>query len=182
MQAIPSRFKQTAWRHVLITKVHFRLPKKWQPVLSYKELTDLPPDVCAATVMQRVIDVRQQKLPDPTKTPNAGSFFKNPTVTTQQAQALKARYPELPQYPQKNNNVKLAAGWLIEQAGLKAVAYGGAAVHQRQALVLVNLGNAQGRELKQLAQHIMKVVYETYGIQLEPEVRLINSEGLIRSL
>lgn len=174
-----SRFKQPEWRHIIITAVHFRIPKNWQPVLSYKELMDLPENVSATQLMERIIAVRTEKLPDPSDIPNAGSFFKNPTVPEEFARTLKAKYPELPQYPQANGQVKLAAAWLIEQAGLKQVAYGDAAVHQRQALVLINLGSAKGEELKRLAQHIIRVVFETYGVQLEPEVRLISAEGLM---
>lgn len=177
-----SKFKRAEWRHILITEVHFRIPKSWQPTLNYKELTDLPCDVSAAKLMERIIAVRTLKLPDPHEIPNAGSFFKNPIVTRDVALALKAKYPDLPHYRQDSGEVKLAAGWLIEQAGLKQVAYGDAAVHKQQALVLVNLGRAKGHELKLLAQHIMRIVFEIYGVQLEPEVRLIGAQGLITHL
>ncbi len=177
-----SKFKRSEWRHIFITSVHFRLSKVWQAVLNYKELSNLPTQVSAYDLMQRVIDVRQQKLPDPQELANAGSFFKNPIVSQQQAQELTALYTHLPVYPQADGRVKIAAGWLIEQAGLKGVQCGGAAVHKNQALVLVNQGGATGKDVQTLAQTIQQTVFERYGVKLEPEVRLINTHGLVECL
>lgn len=177
-----SKFKRPEWRHILITSVHFSFPKAWQPVLSYKELSDLPATVSAGELMQRVIEVRQMKLPDPTKLANAGSFFKNPTLSKQQADKLRQAHLHLPFYPQPNGQVKIAAGWLIEQAGLKGFQLGGAGVHTNQALVLVNNGNATGEDVQALAKTIQTTVYERYGVMLEPEVRLIKAHGLAEAL
>lgn len=177
-----SKFKQPEWRHILITSVHFSFPKAWQPVLNYKELSDLPSTVSGQELMQRIIEVRQMKLPDPDKLANAGSFFKNPTVSQQQADQLSRLHPNLPMYPQADGQVKIAAGWLIEQAGLKGLQQGGAAVHKNQALVLVNHGKATGAEVQQLAATIQHTVYKHYGISLEPEVRLIKANGLAERL
>jgi len=177
-----SKFKRPEWRHILITAVYFNFPKAWQPVLNYKELSDLPSTVSAMELMQRIIEVRQMKLPDPKKLANAGSFFKNPTISIQQAEQLSYLHPKLPMYSQSDGRVKVAAGWLIEQAGLKGFQLGGAAVHKNQALVLVNHGSATGEDVQQLAKTIQNAVYERYGVALEPEVRLIKAHGLTETL
>lgn len=177
-----SKFKRPEWRHILITSVHFKFSKSWQPILSYKELSDLPTSVSAQELMQRVIEVRQMKLPDPKKLANAGSFFKNPTVSKQQAEQLSRTHVHLPMYPQPDGQVKIAAGWLIEHAGFKGFQHGGAAVHKNQALVLVNHGNATGKDVQTLAKTILTTVYERYGVILEPEVRLIKAHGLAEAL
>src|SRR5690554_2395117 len=177
-----SKFKRPEWRHILITAVHFSFPKAWQPVLNYKELSDLPGQVTALQIMQRVIEVRQKKLPDPEKLANAGSFFKNPSVGKSQAQQLSGLHPNLPMYPQAGGEIKLAAGWLIEQAGLKGFQCGGAAVHENQALVLVNKGGATGADVQELAKHIQDTIFKTYQVKLEPEVLLITAHGLAESL
>lgn len=177
-----SVFKQKQWQHLFITSVHFYFPKKWQAVLNYKELQSLPADCSAAEVMQRVVEVRQAKLPDPKQLANAGSFFKNPTVSATQAQRLLQHYPELPCYPQADGQVKLAAAWLIEQAGLKGAQQGEAAVHRQQALVLVNKGQASGKDVHQLAKQIQTTVFTRYQVMLEPEVRLMTRQGLMEQL
>lgn len=123
-------------------------------------------------VAQAVINIRRSKLPDPAVLGNSGSFFKNPVVPTHQADQLVARFPNLVHYPAKEGT-KLAAGWLIEQAGWKGYRRGDAGVHAKQALVLVNHGQATGPELWQLAQDIMQSVFEKFGVQLEPEVNIL---------
>lgn len=177
-----SRFKTEAHVQRFITRVHFRVPKQYQPVLSYGELQQLHKPVDAATVLAKIIEVRTHKLPDPTVLPNAGSFFKNPTVETSIAHTLKAKFPNLPMFPVNEQQVKLAAGWLIDQAGLKALRVGDAAVHQRQALVLVNLGQATGEQVVALARQIQQRVYQHYGVHLVPEARLIGEHGLLESI
>lgn len=123
-------------------------------------------------VAQAVINIRQSKLPDPAVLGNSGSFFKNPVIPTEQAERLVAEYPQLVRYP-AGQGTKLAAGWLIEQAGWKGYRRGDAGVHAKQALVLVNHGQATGPELWQLAQDIMQSVQEKFGVQLEPEVNIL---------
>ena len=119
-----------------------------------------------------VIAIRKSKLPDPSQIGNSGSFFKNPIVTKEKAQELLHMYPDMPSYPAEGGK-KLAAGWIIEKSGWKGYRKKDVGVHKNQALVLVNYGNATGREIHALAQKIMEDVYARYGIQLEPEVNLI---------
>ena len=119
-----------------------------------------------------VIAIRKSKLPDPSQIGNSGSFFKNPIVTKEKAQELLQMYPDMPSYPAEGGK-KLAAGGIIEKSGWKGYRKKDVGVHKNQALVLVNYGNATGREIHALAQKIMEDVYARYGIQLEPEVNLI---------
>jgi UDP-N-acetylmuramate dehydrogenase len=119
-----------------------------------------------------VVAIRQSKLPDPNEIGNSGSFFKNPVVSTEKAEELKGRYPNMPSYPAEGGT-KLAAGWIIDQCGWKGYRKKDAGVHKHQALVLVNYGQATGEEIHSLATSIMEDVYKRFGIQLEPEVNLI---------
>ena len=161
-----------------IVAVGLRLSKTWQPLLTYGDLRSLDPlTVTPLQVFEAVCRMRRSKLPDPNVTGNAGSFFKNPIVSAQQAAELKARYPQIPQYPQESGEVKLAAGWLIDQCGLKGLQVGGAAVHQQQALVLINIDNASGQDVVNLAHQVRLQVAEKFGILLEPEVRFITARG-----
>jgi UDP-N-acetylmuramate dehydrogenase len=123
-------------------------------------------------VSDAVIQIRQSKLPDPKEIGNAGSFFKNPTIPSSQFEQLKAHYPTLPGYP-SSEGVKVAAGWLIEQAGWKGKRIGEVGVHAKQALVLVNYGDGSGEEIKSLSQQIQASVMEKFGIQLQAEVNFI---------
>jgi UDP-N-acetylmuramate dehydrogenase len=119
-----------------------------------------------------VVAIRQSKLPDPNEIGNSGSFFKNPVVSTEKAEELKGRYPNMPSYPAEGGT-KLAAGWIIDHCGWKGYRKKDAGVHKHQALVLVNYGQATGEEIHSLATSIMEDVYKRFGIQLEPEVNLI---------
>ena len=123
-------------------------------------------------VSDAVIQIRQSKLPDPKEIGNAGSFFKNPTIPNSQYEQLKAQYPTLPGYP-SSEGVKVAAGWLIEQAGWKGKRIGEVGVHAKQALVLVNYGEGTGEEIKSLSEQIQASVMEKFGIQLQAEVNFI---------
>lgn len=122
-------------------------------------------------VSQAVINIRQSKLPDPKELGNSGSFFKNPVVPTSKYEELKANHPNIPGYP-AGENTKLAAGWLIEQCGWKGKVVGNTGSHAKQALVLVNYGNATGVEIFGLSERIMQSVYDTFGVQLEREVNV----------
>jgi UDP-N-acetylmuramate dehydrogenase len=158
----------------LILRVRFALPKPWKAVLGYADLqrqvhesgvTDPAP----RQVYDWVCAVRSGKLPDPRVIGNAGSFFKNPTVTPEQCQDIIAREPNIVHYPMPDGSVKLAAGWLIDACGWKGKSVGNAGVYEKQALVLVNRGGATGGEVVTLARAIQTSVYERFGIRLEPE-------------
>lgn len=162
----------------LITQVRFSLPKPWKAVLGYLDLerkmaeTDNPaPD--ARQIYDWVVAIRRAKLPDPAVIGNAGSFFKNPTVTPEQCADIIARDPKVVHYPMPDGSIKLAAGWLIDACGWKGKSVGNAAVYEKQALVLVNRGGrgnpCTGGEVMTLAKAIQTSVYERFGIRLEPE-------------
>jgi UDP-N-acetylmuramate dehydrogenase len=124
-------------------------------------------------VSEAVCNIRRSKLPDPAETGNAGSFFKNPTVSAEKAEMLRAAYPGLVSYYLKDGNVKLAAGWLIEQCRWKGFRRGDAGVHPRQALCIVNYGNASGVEIVNLAEEIQQSVLERFDVLLDIEVNII---------
>ena len=171
-----SRFKEDGGGRFIITAVVFRLRRQPRFVLDYpgvRAAVQALGGVSLETVRQAIIDIRQHKLPDPALIGNAGSFFKNPVVEREMLENLRSRYPDLPHYPQADGRFKLAAGWLIERCGWKGRRWGRAAVHDRQALVLVNGGGATGREILELSEQIRQSVAETFGVCLEREVRVV---------
>lgn len=124
-------------------------------------------------ISNAVIFIRRDKLPDPEKIGNSGSFFKNPVIPVEDFEKLELQYPEIPHYPVSDSHVKVPAGWLIEQCGFKGRRFGDAGIHAKQALVLVNYGNATGKEIWKLAQAIRETVHEKFGISIEPEVNIL---------
>ena len=164
----------------LITRVRLRLPKPWKPVLGYADLekkrvqTQISPP-SAQQIFGWICEIRRAKLPDPAVIGNAGSFFKNPSVTAEQCADIIARDPRIVHYRLDDGSVKLAAGWLIDACGWKGKSVGQAGVYEKQALVLVNRGGSQaaagatGGEVMLLAKAIQTSVYERFGIRLEPE-------------
>jgi len=169
-----SIFKHELSERAVILEVTFALPKRWQPNLRYAELaTELEARAIsqptAKDISEAVIAIRSRKLPDPTKIGNAGSFFKNPAVSRERYEQLLIEHPQLVSYPQTDGSVKLAAGWLIDQCGWKGKSLGPAGVHDKQALVLVNLGEATGSQLMKLASRIQEDVKERFDVVLEPE-------------
>ena len=177
-----SLFKHALHDQVIITAVGLRIPKQWQPVVEYGPLKALGTKATAEQIFMTVCELRQSKLPDPNLLGNAGSFFKNPVVSATQAAALKQLHPAIPCFAAGEGQNKLAAGWLIDNAGLKGFSLGHAGVHRDQALVLVNLGNASAAEILQLAKHVASTVKQQFSVQLEPEVRFIGKFGEINSL
>jgi UDP-N-acetylmuramate dehydrogenase len=164
----------------LILRVRFALPKVWKPVLGYADIEKkMAEHNCTAPTARQLFDwvceVRRAKLPDPQVLGNAGSFFKNPTVSPEQCADIIARDPKVVHYHLDDGSVKLAAGWLIDSCGWKGKSMGQAAVYEKQALVLVNRGTgvdgagATGGEVMTLAKAIQTSVYERFGILLEPE-------------
>ena len=124
-------------------------------------------------VSNAVIAIRQSKLPDPKVVGNAGSFFKNPEVSKEKHESLKLQFEQIVSYPLANGNFKLAAGWLIEQCGLKGYEKNGAAVHSKQALVLINKDNCTGKDVFELSSYVLQKVFDKFGVTLEREVNII---------
>jgi UDP-N-acetylmuramate dehydrogenase len=158
----------------LVTAVRFRLPRPWQPVTRYADVArELEVRGIAAPtaldISDAVIAIRRRKLPDPAEIGNAGSFFKNPVVAADACARLRAVHPAMPHYPQPDGREKLAAGWLIEQAGWKGRDLGPVGCYERQALVLVNRGGATGADVRRIADAIMADVEAAFGVRLEPE-------------
>jgi UDP-N-acetylmuramate dehydrogenase len=169
-----SVFKHLLAGKTLITRVRFRLPRPWTPVLGYLDLQrrvhetgNHTPD--PKTIFDWVCAIRAAKLPDPRLIGNAGSFFKNPVVSAEQCRDIIGRDPSVVHYPLPDGSAKLAAGWLIDACGWKGKSIGQAGVYERQALVLVNRGGAIGAEVLTLARAIQESVYGRFGIRLEPE-------------
>ena len=175
-----SLFKREPGRRVILS-IDLRLRKRPQLQLEYGPIrTELErrgiSEPTPLDVSDAVIAIRQSKLPDPAVLSNAGSFFKNPVIGAEQAAGLKRQFPEMVQYPLADGQVKLAAGWLIEQAGWKGKAVGDAAVHQQQALVLVNQGEASGADVLALAAQIREDIAGRYGVTLEIEPVVIGAD------
>ncbi len=170
-----SFFKQQPPGQWLILRVRFSLPRQWTPVLTYPDLqrhsmlAAVGDQVSARQIFDAVCQIRQAKLPDPAVLGNAGSFFKNPVVNAQAYWAIKTQWPGLVAYPQPDDHYKLAAGWLIDQAGWKGRRLGPVGVHQHQALVLVNYGGASARDIHALSQAIKVDVQQRFGVLLEQE-------------
>lgn len=175
-----SLFKSLQPHRFIIWSVNFRLNKpNYKPHLEYgaikDELTKLGisrPSI--HDVRQVVCSIRQSKLPDPKIIPNGGSFFKNPVVNRLLFQELKAKFQDIVAFPLENGNYKLAAGWLISHLGWKGRKFRQAGVYEKQALVLVNHGNATGEEIFELSEQILQNVKQTFGIELEREIRVIS--------
>lgn len=172
-----SIFKKELKDQFIILRVTYRLLKK--PIFhttygALKEELDRMgvKDLSIAAISQAVINIRTSKLPDPARIGNAGSFFKNPTVPESKYLSLQSKFPGIVGYKNLNGSVKLAAGWLIEQAGWKGYRKGDAGCHEKQALVLVNHGNASGKEIYSLSEKIRTSVKNKFGVDLEREVNV----------
>ncbi len=175
-------YRDSAFKHEaqprLIVSVTLALPRQWTPVVGYTDVeTELRdrniPQPQPRDVFDAVVSIRRRKLPDPARVGNAGSFFKNPVITRAQRAALIERHPSLVSYDIGGGRYKLAAGWLIDACGLKGTVRGRAAVYDKQALVLVNLGGATGAEILALAREVQEAVLARFKIELEPEPRIL---------
>ena len=173
-----SVFKNRYKDQFAILSVTFQLRKRPIYHVSYGAITEElekmgVKELSIKAVSQAVINIRTSKLPDPQKIANAGSFFKNPEITTEKYEALKLQFPTIVAYPLAKGTVKLAAGWMVEQCGWKGYRKGDAGCHAKQALVLVNYGNATGKEIYNLSEEILQSVNEKFGVLLEREVNII---------
>ena len=173
-----SRFKHEWKNRFLITMVVYKFSNVFQPRLDYGNIrSELERrgivEPTAKQLRQVIIDIRNAKLPDPKVQGNAGSFFMNPVVSRQKYEELAALYPQMPHYTVDTNHEKIPAGWMIEQCGWKGKSLGRAGVHDKQALVLVNLGGATGQEIVDLCETIRKDVSDKFGIDIHPEVNVI---------
>lgn len=174
-----SIFKKEVKGKYIITSVKFRLTKKKHALHTFygaieDELKAM--DIVMPTIKDisnAVISIRNRKLPDPKEIGNSGSFFKNPVISKKTFDKFQGKHPKAPFYELNNKEYKIPAGWLIEQCGFKGKRFGDAGVHEKQALVLVNYGNAKGAEILELAEKIQETVERTFGIRLIPEVNII---------
>lgn len=173
-----SIFKSRYTSEFAILSVTFQLKKKPVFHTSYGAITEElermgVKELSIKTISNAVINIRRSKLPDPNVIPNAGSFFKNPEVPTEKYEELRSRFPDLIAYPLAKGTVKLAAAWMIEQCGWKGYRKGDAGCHAKQALVLVNYGNAKGEEIYKLSEEILQSVNKKFGVLLEREVNIL---------
>jgi len=179
-----SVFKHKFRGQYFIVSVSLKLAKLSAPDVRYRFRTEYGDlrrtleemkvqDLSLRAVSDAVCRIRRSKLPDPKELGNAGSFFKNPSISQGEFQMLASRYPQMPYYQQKNGMVKIPAGWLMEQCGWKGKAVGRVGSHKNQALVLVNYGGATGKEILELSQAVSRSIKEKFGIELSPEVNII---------
>lgn len=171
-----SIFKSAEMKDIFVTHVCFRLSKCEHYTLDYGSIRqDLEnqPGITLDAVRRVIIDIRKSKLPDPEVMGNAGSFFMNPIVAREQFEVLQKQYPRMPFYELADGTVKIPAGWMIEQCGWKGKALGAAAVHDKQALVLVNCGGATGQDIIALSDAVRASVFGKFGIDIHPEVNFV---------
>lgn len=174
-----SIFKNEVKDQYIITSVVFKLTKhnhkintSYGDILAELEKKNIT-SPSLKDVSNAVIAIRQSKLPDPKELGNSGSFFKNPILLKTDFENIHQKFPEMKYYEVSETEVKVPAGWLIEQAGFKGKRFGDAGIHKNQALVLVNYGNATGQEILAVSKNIQDTVFKTYGIQIEAEVNVI---------
>lgn len=172
-----SIFKNELKNKFIITSVTYKLNKFDSPNLSYAELNNyiidnnLIPNT--QNIFESVVKIRQKKLPIPSVIGNSGSFFKNPIISSDKFEEMLLQFPELKGYPQENGKIKISAGWLIEKAGLKGYRLGDAAVYDKHALILVNYGNALGKDIWGVAKYVIATIINEFGIELETEVNIV---------
>ena len=164
-----SLFKHELKDDFIVLRVRFALKQRFEPVLTYAPLNQLErAGLKAEALIQKVVEVRSSKLPDPAEIPNAGSYFHNPVIPSEQAEAMQLQHPGMPVYPQ-SSGVKLAAGWLIEQCGFKGKSLGPVAMYEKQALVLTTSSGATLDDVLQLQETVQQAVFQKFGVRLERE-------------
>ena len=173
-----SIFKKEEKGNYIITNVYFELEKQGVLNISYGAIKVMLEKKGIANptpknVSDCVIEIRTSKLPDPKEVGNSGSFFKNPVISSEAFRLIKQKYPDAPSYTLENGYEKVPAGWLIEKSGWKGYRKGDAGVHKNQALVLVNYGNASGKDILDLANEIRSDISDKFGVDLEIEVNII---------
>ncbi|MFV8342223.1 UDP-N-acetylmuramate dehydrogenase [Flavobacterium sp. XS2P39] len=174
-----SIFKNEAKDQYVITAVVFKLTKRNHKInTSYGDIiSELEKNNITTPTLKNVSDaviaIRQSKLPDPKELGNSGSFFKNPILLKSDFEKIQLRFPEMKYYDVSETEVKVPAGWLIEQAGFKGKRFGDAGIHKNQALVLVNYGNATGQEILAISKDIQETIFKSFGIHIEAEVNVI---------
>jgi len=172
-----SVFKNELKNKYIITNVTFKLTKhNHKTNISYGAIKTYLQNISEPSIKDisnAVISIRESKLPNPKEIGNSGSFFKNPVINKELFQNLSEKYPNIPHYIITENEIKIPAGWLIEQCGFKGKRFGDTGVHEKQALVLVNYGNATGEEIYNLAKKIQETVKNNFHINLEIEVNII---------
>ena len=171
-----SVFKHDLKGRVIITAIEIRLSHTPRPKLGYGDVereVEARGGATLRNIREAICSIRRAKLPDPAVLGNAGSFFKNPVVEAPVAERLLAEYPDMPHYAAPEGRVKLAAGWLIDRAGMKGYREGSVGVHERQALVLVNRGGATGAEVIAFARRIQRSVAERFGVEISTEVNIL---------
>jgi UDP-N-acetylmuramate dehydrogenase len=172
-----SRFKEETDEAYIVTHIGIRLAKHARFSLHYaglkEQIVARYPEISLSNLRETLLAIRKEKLPDPAQFGNAGSFFMNPVIAAAHFDALKAKYPAIPFFAAEDGKRKIPAGWLIEQCGFKGKAQGEVAVYEKQALVLINLGNASGQDIALFAENIRAVVAERFHIELTPEVKYI---------
>lgn len=178
-----SIFKNELKNKVIVTAITLQLSKKGHHKYntSYGAISNhlkehFSNEINLSTIREAVKQIRMSKLPDPKVVGNSGSFFKNPIVDRQQFELIQKQFPDIVHYPVAENKIKLAAGWMIEKLNGKQLTVGGAGVHPKQALVLINKNNATGTDVLQLSQQIQSTVFEHFGVQLETEVNIIDQK------
>ena len=173
-----SVFKERFKSNFFITKVRVKLSKVYGFKLNYRDLKEYfhlskVKEILLQDVRKAILEIRRQKLPEPSEFGNAGSFFKNPEITIKESKELKVKFPDLVYFNIDENKVKIPAAWLIEKCNLKGYRLGDAATHAKQPLVIINMGNATGAEIISFAEHIQNKVKQKFQIDLIPEVNIL---------
>lgn len=176
-----SVFKKKYKKYFAIISVGIKLNKKWKPKLTYSDLLYLKKKkIKPKYIFKKICEIRKKKIPNPFLIGNAGSFFKNPTISNKKAKKIKNLYPKCKFFIQKNKKLAVSAGWLISKCNIKNIQYGGAAIYKKKPIILINKNNATGKDILNLAKFIYKTILKKFKIKLESEVTIINEKNIIK--